>query len=170
MARTSRIRGALACAVAGAVGTMAMDALWYARARRQGNDQGPLEWEFGEGVQGWDDVSAPGKVGRLALDKVVGGGAPDSWARTTQNVVHWATGIAWGAQYGLVAAGRARRLQRFGPVFGAVVWLSSYVLLPPTGIYQPIWEYDARTLGKDLSAHLVYGRTTAAAFAAITRA
>jgi hypothetical protein len=24
-------------------------------------------------------------------------------------------------------------------------------------VYEPIWRYDARTLGDDLSAHLVFG-------------
>jgi hypothetical protein len=37
------------------------------------------------------------------------------------------------------------------------VWASDYVTLPLAGVYQPIWEYDAQTLYKDLSAHLVFG-------------
>jgi len=36
-------------------------------------------------------------------------------------------------------------------------------------VYKPIWKYDARTLGKDLSAHLVYGATTGATFAVLAR-
>jgi hypothetical protein len=48
--------------------------------------------------------------------------------------------------------------------FGAGVWVSGYVILPAAKLYQPIWEYDGKTLAKDLSAHLVYGLTTAAAF------
>ena len=31
-------------------------------------------------------------------------------------------------------------------------------------IYKPIWEYDAKTLAKDLSAHLAYGAGTGSAF------
>ena len=30
-------------------------------------------------------------------------------------------------------------------------------MLPELDIYKPIWELDAETLGKDLSAHLRYG-------------
>jgi hypothetical protein len=37
------------------------------------------------------------------------------------------------------------------------------VVLPAAGLYKPIREYDRETLAKDLSAHLVYGTTTAAA-------
>ena len=48
--------------------------------------------------------------------------------------------------------------------FGAAVWGSGYVVLPLFGVYEPIWKYDLETLGKDLSAHLVFGTATAAAF------
>jgi hypothetical protein len=48
------------------------------------------------------------------------------------------------------------------------VWGSGYVVLPAAGLYQPIWEYDRRTLANDLSAHLVYGLTTAAVFRALS--
>jgi hypothetical protein len=39
------------------------------------------------------------------------------------------------------------------------------VELPPqrAPLYQPIWKYDFKTLGNDLSAHLVSGLATAAA-------
>ena len=36
--------------------------------------------------------------------------------------------------------------------FGAAVWTTGYVILPEAGIYKPIWEYDAKTLARDLSA------------------
>jgi hypothetical protein len=49
------------------------------------------------------------------------------------------------------------------------VWLAGYARLPLAGVYKPIWESDARTLGKDLSADLVYGVTTSAVCAALTR-
>ncbi|HEX3613213.1 MAG TPA: hypothetical protein VHU88_16105 [Sporichthyaceae bacterium] len=51
---------------------------------------------------------------------------------------------------------------------GPTAWLGSYALLPLAKVYQPIWKYDARTLGKDLSAHLVFGAATGTAFAALT--
>jgi hypothetical protein len=41
--------------------------------------------------------------------------------------------------------------------FGGLVWASDYVSLPLAGVYEPIWRYDAKTLGDDLSAHLVFG-------------
>ena len=56
-----------------------------------------------------------------------------------------------------------------GPPFGAVVWGTSYVILPLAGLYRPIWEYDIGTLWQDLSAHLVYGLATAASFGLLSR-
>jgi hypothetical protein len=43
------------------------------------------------------------------------------------------------------------------------VWAVSYAILPAAGLYKSIREYDRETLAKDLTAHLVYGATTAAA-------
>jgi hypothetical protein len=48
--------------------------------------------------------------------------------------------------------------------FGPVVWAAGYVVLPEAGLYKPIYEYDAKTLASDLSAHLAYGADTGAAF------
>ena len=40
---------------------------------------------------------------------------------------------------------------------GPAAWLTSYAVLPLVKVYDPIWKYYARTLGKALSAHLAYG-------------
>lgn len=45
-----------------------------------------------------------------------------------------------------------------------MVWATGYVVLPEAGLYQPIWDYDAKTLASDLSAHLAYGAGTGATF------
>jgi hypothetical protein len=46
------------------------------------------------------------------------------------------------------------------------VWGTSYLVLPEAGLYKPIWEYDSKTLAKDLAGHLAYGAGTGAAFLA----
>ena len=163
------VRGALSGLVAGTVGTAAMDALWYRRYRRGGGAQAPLEWEFSAGTKSWEKVSTPGQVGHLVLRRLLGADVPDRWARTTQNVVHWATGMGWGAQLGLAAAATTRMRWVWGLGLGVAVWATSYATLPLASIYKPIWEYDATTLAQDLSAHLVYGAATGAALAALFR-
>jgi hypothetical protein len=66
--------------------------------------------------------------------------------------------------YGIVAGSVRTPRVSYGPVFGAAVWGFSYIALPPTGLYEPIWAYDAKTLWDDASAHLVFGTTTGLAF------
>jgi hypothetical protein len=161
--------GVLTGLVAGAIGTAAMDGVWFRRYRRGGGTQSILEWETATGTNRWAEVSAPGRVGHLVLRRLVRRDVPDRWARSTQNVVHWVTGMGWGAPLGLLAAKTTRMRWVWGLGLGVAVWATSYVTLPLAGIYKPIWQYDAATLAQDLSAHLVYGAATGAALAALFR-
>ena len=163
-------RRLVAGAVAGVVGTAAMDLLWYRRYRRDGGKDRLLDWEFAANVESWEDASAPGRVGQKALRVALRREPPDAWARSTTNLVHWATGIAWGLQYGLLAGRSPRHPSMFAAALGPTAWASSYVLLPLAGVYKPIWQYDAKTLSKDLSAHLVFGTATSCAFRALSHA
>jgi hypothetical protein len=156
-------------ALAGAAGTAAMDLVLYRRYRRGGGEDSLWQWEFAGGVTNWDQASGPGKVGEKLERLVTGQQPPDDWARPTTNLVHWATGISWGIQYGVLAV----QTSRFGLIralaLGPTAWLASYVVLPLLNVYKPIWEYDAPTLRDDLSAHLVFGMATSAVFAALSR-
>jgi hypothetical protein len=154
--------------IAGAVGTAAMDLLWYRRYRRQGGRVRFLRWESGGDITTWDAASAPGEVGRKLEELLTGITPPDSWARPTTNAVHWATGIGWGLSYA-VARTLFTRSGSLAVALGPAAWLTSYAILPLIKVYEPIWKYDARTLGKDLTAHLVYGLTTASVFRIVTK-
>ena len=103
------VRSLGAGALAGAVGTAAMDLLLYARYRRDGGKDGLWRWEFAGDVMSWDEASAPGQLGRKALREVTGDEPPDEWARPATNIVHWATGIGWGALYGALASTTSRQ-------------------------------------------------------------
>jgi hypothetical protein len=74
--------------IAGAVGTAAMDLVWYGRYRRGGGKDPFLRWEFGGDVLGWADASAPGQLGQKVERIVTGRRPPERWARTTTNVMH----------------------------------------------------------------------------------
>jgi hypothetical protein len=156
-------------ALAGAAGTIAMDLLLYGRYRRGGGTESLWRREFAGGVTSWDQASAPGQVGEKLEQLAAGEQPPDSWARPTTNLVHWATGIGWGVQYGVLAGITSRLPWLRALALGPSAWLTGYVILPLAKVYKPIWEYDTRTLGDDLSAHLVYGTATSAAFAALNR-
>jgi hypothetical protein len=170
MARSRATKGSLSPlgavvrgAIAGAVGTVALDAANYAQYRAGGGTLELLQWELAEGLDSWEAAPAPAQVGKRLYEGLFQKELPPSSARLVNNVTHWAYGTFWGAQYGVVTAStRSRRLQ--GPLFGTLVWLSGYVVLPLAGLYEPIWKYDRKTLLKDWSGHLAYGTATAAAF------
>jgi hypothetical protein len=163
-------RAIVAGAASGVVGTAAMDLLWYERYRREGGKDSFWKWEFGDGIKDWDEASAPGQLGRKVEGFLLRRRPPQTWARSTTNLVHWATGAGWGLQFGLIVSKASRRRWMLGLSLGPAAWLSSYVVLPLAKVYKPIWDYDPRTLEKDLSAHMVYGVATGIAFSVVTRA
>lgn len=175
MGRSLTPLGALARgAVAGAVGTVAMDAVRYVRYRRGGGEASPLQWEFGLSVDKWEDAPAPAQLGRRLIEAFTQRSPSVDKAALVNDAMHWSYGVAWGALFGAVAGSLRRRnpllITALGLPCGAVVWGASYVVLPVAGLYQPIWTYDIPVLAQDLGAHLVYGVATAAAFAALAPA
>jgi hypothetical protein len=155
--------------VAGALGTAAMDALLYERYRRDGGESSVEDWEFSAGLTSWDQAPAPALVGKRLVEGLFNVELSARSVPVVNNVTHLAFGIINGAQYGIVAGSLKRPKIRHGLLFGATVWASGYVVLPAAKLYKPIWEYDAKTLAKDLSAHLVYGLATATALRALSR-
>jgi Protein of unknown function (DUF1440) len=163
------VRAAVCGLVAAAVGTLAMDLVWFARYKRGGGKSDFLAWEFAAGLDAWDNASAPARVGKLLYETATKRELHANRARLTTNVMHWFYGVQWGAVFGM-AIGCSRRLRLIqGPLFGVLVWLAGYVALPIAGFYKPIWSYDLKTLLDDMSAHLVYGVSVAAAFWATCR-
>jgi hypothetical protein len=151
--------------LAGVAGTTAMDLVWYARYRAEGGTSSFAPWEFQQEINSFAEAPAPAKVGKVVARKA-NIDLPDSAAATTNNVVHWSTGITWG-----IVAVLFHRVLRIGAiksgiVAGAAAFSTSYVVLPKLGVYKPISEYDKKTLWKDLSAHLVFGSVVGLATAA----
>ena len=160
----SLVRLAACGLAAGAVGTLAMDLVWFARYQRGGGTDNFASWEFAASVKTWEDASAPAKVGKLLYEFASGRELPASAAALTTNVMHWSYGAQWGLLFAM-SLGSFRFVQLWhAPLFGALVWLASYVILPIAGFYQPIWKYDPKTLWQDLSAHLVYGAAAVGTF------
>ena len=158
------VRGLLA----GAIGTVSMDTVRYVKYRRGGGQDSPLAWEFAP-VDSWEQAPDPGQVTKRLIEGFTQREIPDRWAWLTSTLTHWAYGSAAGALYGVLAGSMRRPHALYGLPFGATVWVSGYVVLPEAGLYKPIWDYDAKTLASDLSAHLAYGAGTGAAFWLFTR-
>jgi hypothetical protein len=155
--------------LAGAAGTAAMDLLWFSRYKRGGGEEGFLRWELSSGLCSWDQAPAPALVGKRLAEGLFQIEVPPERAPLVNNITHWGYGMLGGVQYGLVAGSLAKPRIVYGIPFGAAVWVSGYVVLPLAHLYKPIWEYDSQTLAKDLSAHIVYGVTTAVVFAFLAR-
>jgi hypothetical protein len=160
----SLVRSVVCGALAGAVGSLAMDLVWFARYKRGGGESSFLVWEFGSAPTTWEDASAPAKVGKLLYESGTHRELPASEINLTTNVMHWGYAKQWGAIFGVAIGSRSHLKAWQAPLFGALVWLASYVSLPIAGFYKPIWSYDLKTLWNDLGPHLVYGVATAAAF------
>jgi len=161
-------------ALAGIAGTLAMDLLWYQRYRRDGGKDAFYDWEFSSGITNYEQAAAPAQVGKRLVEGYLQTELPDSSARPMNNVVHWATGTLWGALHGLLAtsvpaeSGGPRPGASLGLATGVSAWGASYAMLAPAKLYKPIWEYPPPVLWKDLSAHLLYGLGTGAAFRALS--
>jgi hypothetical protein len=150
--------------IAGTIGTIAMDTLRYAEYRAGGGKSEFGRWEFSADIENWDQAPAPAQVGRRLYEGLLQRTLPDRRAALVNNLTHWAFGILNGAAYGVVAGSAPKPRIRYGIPFGAGVWGTGYVVLPAAKLYEPIWKYNDKVLAKDLSAHLLYGTTTAATF------
>lgn len=150
--------------IAGAIGTAAMDAVWFVRYRRSGGKSNFLDWEFSSGLCSWDQAPAPAQIGKRLVEGLLDRELPAQRAALVNNLTHWAYGVLGGVQYGIVAGSLRTPRIRYGLPFGVAVCAISYLVLPAAKLYKPIWEYDLDTLAKDLSAHAVYGLGTATAF------
>ncbi len=165
--RITPLGAVIAGILAGVAGTVSMDAVRYLRQRREGGKQSPLAWEFAP-VKTWEEAPDPGQAARRVIEGFSQRELPDSWAWLISTVMHWGYGSAWASAYGILVGSLRRQSPLYGIPFGALVWVSGYLVLPAAGLYKPIAEYDAKTLGRDLSAHLAFGAGTGTAFWVLT--
>lgn len=155
-------------ALAGAMGTLAMDLAQYARYRAGDGRQGFVEWEF-RGVNSFEGAPAPAQIAKRIFEAMTQRELSDEHAGMANNLMHWSYGIAWGSARALLVGSRTRNVKFWsGALFGTSVWLMDYMALPITGLYKPMWEYDAKTLGKDLGDHVVYGMVSGLVLRALT--
>jgi len=165
MRRLSTVGAVWRGILAGAVGTIAMDLLWFYRYKRGGGESGFLDWELSTETSSWEAAPAPAHIGRRLLEAVFHRQVPVEQVALVNDVMHWSYGLFWGTGYGIVARSVAAPPPlRAGVAFGSTVWAGDYVILPLAKVYKPLWKYDAKTLVDDLSAHLVFGAATATAF------
>ncbi len=102
---------------------------------------------------------AAGRPLRTEREKAIGGA-----------VVHYATGAAFGALFGVVAPRVPTPAIVAGGVYGLLVWLvNDEVLVPALGLSRGAAAYPASVHAKALASHLVYGTATDASFRFLER-
>ena len=167
--RPTPIEAVVKGTLAGIAGLTAMDLLMYRRYRGDGGKDGLFDWEFSAGTDSYETAAAPAQVGKRLVEGVLQTELEPRTARSMNNLVHWATGVMWGVAHGALIGSATEPRATYGLATGVVAWGASYALLAPAKLYEPIWKYPASVLAKDLSAHLVYGLATGAAFRALLR-
>src|ERR1700677_1403336 len=110
--------------LAGAVGTVGLDAVHYLKSRRGGGTESPLAWEFAP-VDSWETAPDPGQVARRVIEGFTQRTLPDRWAWPISTVAHWTYGSTAAAMYGVVAGSVRRPHPAYGLPFCATVWGST---------------------------------------------
>ena len=142
----------LAGLLAGAAGTVCLDAVHYLKYRRAGGTDRLLAWELAP-VENWETAPDPGQVAKRVLEGFTQRKLPDRSAWLTSTIAHWGYGSAAGAACGILAGSLPTPHPQYGVPFGAAVFAGDYIALPAARLYKPIWEYDAKILAWDLGAH-----------------
>ena len=99
-------------------------------------------------------VKAADKVSETATGEPV----PPPDRKHAGNAVHYATGAALGALYGLAAEYLPEVTAGYGTAYGAAVALVvDDAIVPALGLGAPPWEAKPATLAYGLASHLAYG-------------
>jgi uncharacterized membrane protein YagU involved in acid resistance len=150
--------------VAGLAGTAAMTLYQEAVARARGRSA--LAENLRE-PRTWAEAPAPAQLAKKVSEGVLHQRVVKRQAPLITNAMHWAYGVSLGIAYGLTVSRLRVPALASGAAFGTAVWGVAYGMLSPLGIYEAPWRYPAKTLGIDLSYHLVYGVGVAAVYDAL---
>ena len=110
----------VASLLAGAAGTVCLDAVHSLKYHRAGGTDSSLAWEFAP-VENWETAPDPGQVAKRVLEGFTQRKLPDRSAWLTSTIAHWAYGSAAGAAYGILAGSLPSPHPRYGVPFGAGV-------------------------------------------------
>jgi hypothetical protein len=158
-------RRLVAGVLAGAVGTLSMDLVWYRRYKAGGGESSFLDWDDASDIDSFEDAGPPAQIGEMAAH-AVGAHPPARLGGVATNVVHWLTGTGYGIVH--VLGPGVRNPVVDGAMTGTGAFAASYAVLGALGLYEPIWTYDRDTLVQDWTAHLAYGLGTSLAYRLLT--
>ena len=150
--------------LAGLAGTALMAAYREAVGRTKGRS---VAAEQLKEPRTWAEAPAPAQLAKKISEGVLHKRVTKRQVPLLTNVLHWSYGAGLGALYGLAASRLQKNPLAQGTAFGGAVWGLAYASLTPLGIYEAPWRSSPKTVGVDLSYHLVYGLGVAAVFEAL---
>ena len=109
MRRLSPVGAVWRGVLAGAVGTIAMDLLWFYRYKRGGGESGFLDWELSTEASSWEAAPAPAQIGRRLLEAVFHRQVPVEQVALVNDVEEaqlsarsWNVWYSWGMMIGFL--------------------------------------------------------------------
>jgi hypothetical protein len=161
-ARESALAGALMGAASGVFASWVMEKA-QVRIMAAGSRETKEREKQAQGGLEPATVRAAERAARLA-----GRSIPEQRKDVAGQLVHYATGAAFGALFGILARRVPLPALAAGALYGAVVWAANdELLVPALGLSRRPWEYPASTHAKALASHLVYGTAAGAGFRAL---
>jgi hypothetical protein len=114
-------------------------------------------------ITGREPSEAPVKVAEQVTDvKPVN----EEAKQKVSHEIHWAYGTAWGMARGIISLTGLRGLPAAAVHF-AVVWGTSFIMLPKFNAAPPVTREDAKTIAIDGLHHAVYATAAGLAFEAL---
>ena len=166
------VKGAVAGAIGGISGALAMSALQYLYNGRGANrEQRELAQRGGRHdisqlkerarITGRRQQDATVKTARTITKAFVGTPLPHRYDHAAGLAVHYSFAVGTGAAYGVLVEfiGRSRLMN--GVIFGLTLWgIAEEIALPAAGLTGPASEYRRRDHIEGLLAHEIFGVTT----------
>jgi hypothetical protein len=152
-------KGMAAGAIGGIVASWVMEEFQSAWTKVAKNMQ--TESDADDSDKGEEQEPATVKAAEMVSEKVFGQHLEDSNKKWAGNAVHYTTGGASGAVYGLAAELAPGVTTAAGLPFGTAVWLAiDEGAVPLLGLAKGPTEYPVSTHAYALASHFVYGVTT----------
>jgi putative membrane protein len=158
------VKGLLAGAVGGVVGTWAMNQaqrVWTRAAGGQppesaGGKHDARDWQERQEGRNSNELAAQA-VARAVRDRPLSRRELQVWAPA----IHFAFGAAVGALYGWIVEKRGRNAGGSGIELGTSLWLAAdEIAMPALDLSRPTTERPFELHAQSLASHLVYGLTT----------
>jgi putative membrane protein len=166
-------QGAIAGAIGGCVGALAMELLQiggshlFASVKRWANKESDMthhpqtDERRGQQPSGEEGMTSTAKAANAIVEPVTGKRLPPPAERVASETLHYVTGIIPGALYGALNRNLRKTTFGRGVLLGTVVWVAvNEFLIPRLGLSKRASKYPLRDHVLSFGTHVAYGLTT----------